>query len=291
MRHVKYILNMINKIFKKILQVVGLEINRIDNGIRIVKKSNLAHQAVTSSSEPFGGRIISRVPPPNFENIALVMEYFTVARPNSIFVQIGANDGETSDSVNTFVKRGTMRSVLVEPVVQNFEKLARFYNGVPNVKIVRAAISFEIGESLIYSVRDEGRWEGSAWAAQIASFDREHLLRHGILPDEIESSKVECFDLITLMDRTGISRIDVLQIDVEGYDAEVVKMALLLPIPPLCICFENIQFLKKMNQKMVNEFYDLLRLAGYSWSHDRINSMAVHESFLRSGQPAQRSVD
>lgn len=255
-------------------------------GMRLVRSPRSGSEVRTP---PVGGKVLGWPPAATFDNIALVLEQFTSARPGAVFVQVGANDGETSDSVNAFVKRGVLRSILVEPMPENFVKLERFYAGSENVHLVEAAIAWKRGRSTIHSVRDSGRWAGSAWATQLASFDREHLIRHGIAPEEIQESTVECLDLPTLLERYDARRIDVLQVDVEGFDAEVVRMALALPEPPLCICFEFVQFVKQMDQRSIDAFYAELASKGYAWSHDRINTMAIHRDYVRCGQPEPRN--
>ena len=269
---------MITSTIRKILAFFGLAIERAGGGICIKRKS-------FQPRAPHGGRIISTPASANFDNIALVMEHFTRARPGAIFVQIGANDGETSDSVNNFVRRGVLQSILIEPIPSNFSKLQTFYHNCPTTTLVNAAIDRRAGNAILYSVKDAGRWKDSAWATQLASFDKNHLIRHGINYEEIEEINVETLDFDTLLKRYNLARIDVLQIDVEGFDAEIVDMALDMPEPPLCICFEFIQFTKTMDQVAVDRFYDRLREKGYAWSHDRINTMAIHKSFIASGEP------
>lgn len=266
----------IGRLVNGALALVGLRLGRVPSP-SLVKQVDVPKR-----------KSLSWPPVANFDNVALVLEYFTTARPGAVFVQVGANDGETSDSVNSFVKRGVLRSVLVEPIRENFVKLEKFYAGTPGVQLVEAAIGHQCGTETIYGVRDSGRWAGSAWASQLASFDRDHLLRSGIEAAEIEERTVQTLDLQTLMERSGVERIDVLQIDVEGFDAEIVRMALAMPVPPACICFEFVQFVKHMDQNATNAFYAELTSKGYSWSHDRINTMAIHEDFVRTGTPEMK---
>lgn len=266
----------------RLLSKVGLRLDRA------VERKAAAVASVPPARVPSKGKALGRPPKATFDNVALVLEQFTTARPGAVFVQVGANDGETSDSVNAFVKRGVLRSILVEPVHENFVKLERFYADVPNVRLVEAAMDHKSGKASIYMVKDAGRWAGSVWATQLASFDREHLIRSGIMAEEIEERSVECLDFPALMRRCDVDRIDVLQIDVEGFDAEVVRMALALPEPPLCICFEFVQFVKHMDQEAINGFYAELASKGYTWSHDRINTMAIHQRYVKSGLPEPR---
>jgi len=75
-----------------------------------------------------------------------------------------------------------------------------------------------------------------------------------------------------LLAKSGLERIDILQIDTEGFDAEVIGMALALDVPPACINFENLH----MSLEVKAGLYDLLTRSGYVYSHDKFNSMALH---------------
>ncbi len=230
-------------------------------------------------------KVKTRLPAANFESIALAMEYFVAAQPDAVFFQVGACDGYTSDCVNTHVKTGRLRSVLIEPIPDNFRKLSEFYQGTPNTILVNAAVAQQDGKANIFSVKNEGRWKDSAYARQLASFDRSHLSRIGILDDEVEICEVDCLTLQTLLNRHQLPSIDILQIDTEGFDHEIVKMALKLEKLPRCICFENCQIIKIMSQQELKDFFDLLENAGYQWFHDRINTMAIHNSFIKAAEP------
>jgi FkbM family methyltransferase len=231
------------------------------------------------------------LPQSTFENVALVMDYFVNCRPDSVFVQVGACDGVTSDSVYRFVKTGVLRSILIEPIQENFSKLRTTYAGAKNVMLVNAAVAAADGQVQIYSVRDSGRWKDNKWATQLASFDRSHLVRHGIDEAEIAENTVESLTLRTVIQRNGVRAIDILQIDTEGFDHEIVRMALELDPLPACICFENCQFLRTLSQAKVDELYSRLAEKGYAWSHDRINTMAIHSRWIEKSVPEKRTDD
>ncbi len=79
---------------------------------------------------------------------------------------------------------------LVEPLEPNFRKLQRAYEGVRGVSLVQAAIAHEDGTATMYRAKDDGRWRDDKWVGQIASFERQHLLDHGVRRDEIEEVSV-----------------------------------------------------------------------------------------------------
>lgn len=233
--------------------------------------------------KPKSQQIHKHVPESNFETIALVMHYFAGSEQAQTVIQVGANDGQTSDSINTFIKNGNFNSYHIEPIPVTYEKLARFYSDTENAVTINAAISDDDGIATIFSVKNQGRWLDNAWASQLASFDREHLIRCGINHDEIEAVEVPSITFSTLLRKHSIHEVDILVVDVEGFDAHIVKMALNSGILPKCIYFEFVQFLHILSQDEVDSFYNLLSEHGYRWAHDRINTLALHESFVKSG--------
>jgi FkbM family methyltransferase len=267
------------KILASLVWCIGLSVERVPGGIVLTK--NLKRKGVAASP--------SQIPPSNFDNIALVMEYFTCSRRDAVFVQVGANDGQTSDSVHPFVKRGVLRSYLIEPIPDLFKKLNQFYEGISNTILINAAIGRSGGEQIIYKVADKGRWQGNVWAAQLATFDHSQMLRMGIREEEIEKVRINTLTLQDLVVQFNLGQINVLQIDTEGYDAEIVRSAMELEHLPQCICFEHAHFGNALPQKEVTDLYELLTQKGYYWSHDRLNTMAIHSSFIPTGKPETRS--
>jgi FkbM family methyltransferase len=222
-------------------------------------------------------RTLRRLPLATFESVKLALAYYIEANRIPVFVQVGANDGVSGDPAYDFIKQGKMRAILVEPIEQSFKKLVRVYESVPNVTPVRAAIGKEDGEVILYRVKEGGKLAALDGASQIASFDKRHLLRLGIAEEEIEEAKAPCLTLRSLLYKNQLEHIDILQIDTEGFDAEIVKMALDLPIPPECINFENLH----LDATALDDVFERLRDAGYLWTHDKWNTLALHERITK----------
>jgi FkbM family methyltransferase len=219
------------------------------------------------------------IPPATFDNIQLALAYYLAATEEVTFIQIGACDGVTGDSVHSFVRKGKMRAVLVEPIEQSFRKLAEAYAGVPNVAIVNSALSHNDGQVTLFKVKSENVKSVSLdWAPQLASFDKAHLIRHGILDDEIEEVLVPALTLKSLLSKYEINSVNILQIDTEGFDGEVVKMALDLPCKPECINFENLH----LTADDLGDVFGRLEAHGYVWTHDRWNTLAVSQAAIQT---------
>lgn len=212
-----------------------------------------------------------RLPDPTFDNIKLVLALYSITHRNPTFVQIGAYDGQTADPAVEYVLTGKMRCLLVEPVETSFQKLKTFYDGKSNVHLIQAAVSDADGEATMYKVR-QGSGSESIPRGGLASFDRTHLIRHAIPERDIEQVRVPCLTLKSLLAKFNLPRIDILQIDTEGFDAEVVRMALALDPIPSCINFEY----TNLNLEIKTALYDLLTKRGYFFSHDKANTLALH---------------
>lgn len=212
-----------------------------------------------------------RLPNPTFDDIKLVLALYSIAGRNPAFVQIGAFDGQTSDPVFEYVQAGRMKCLLVEPIETSFQKLKKLYEGVPHVQLMQAAVADSDGEMVMYKVR-QGSQSESVRRGGLASFDKTHLLRHSINESDIEQVRVPCLTLKSLLAKAGFSKIDILQIDTEGFDSEVVRMALALDPIPGCIHFEH----TNLDAEAKAALYDSLTRRGYFCSHDRDNTLAVH---------------
>jgi FkbM family methyltransferase len=222
------------------------------------------------------------LPKPNVDNIEIVVRLFALAGKKITLVQVGACDGVTSDSIYPYIKAGHVQAYLIEPSNVNFSKLSEFYAGVQNVVPIRAAVADKNEVRTLYTIKDEGRWKDNGWARQLASFYKEHLLKLKIFDHEIAEEQVPCFTLATILAENQLADLDVLLVDTEGYDGEIVKMALGLQRLPIFIAFENAQIVQNYPQPQLNELYALLEAKGYVWTHDRINTLAVRKDFLVS---------
>ena len=61
------------------------------------------------------------------------------------------------------------------------------------------------------------------YAKGVASFNKNHLLKFKIPDESIIEEDVECISMDSLFRNLEIDRLDLLQIDTEGYDAEIIR--------------------------------------------------------------------
>jgi len=217
---------------------------------------------------------MNNLPQSNIEISALGLAFaLTQKKADRLTVlQIGACDGKVGDPLYHQLLNGApIEATLVEPIPANFEALKKSYEGIPNVSLMRNAIASENGHAIIYSVKNEGRWAGSQWAPQWASFSFDHLLKHGVLPDEIEQQNVSTLTLESLIKESHMSLIEFLMVDTEGFDGTVVSMALIMEHPPKFICFEHLH----LKDDEFIPLFQQLYASNYRWINDRMNTFAI----------------
>jgi FkbM family methyltransferase len=150
------------------------------------------------------------------------------------FVEIGAMDGAAYDPLHEFVARYGWRGLLVEPLADMFEQLRRTYEAQRGLIFENVAIFDTPGQKTLFRVRPEAVEAGLVppWAKGISSFyvDRNALGGEGILQEDFERIRpcmvgqtVVCETLAGLFNKHKITKIDVFQVDVEGYDYHVLK--------------------------------------------------------------------
>ena len=217
---------------------------------------------------------MSALPQSNIEISTLGLAFAITQRKGERLhvLQVGACDGKVGDPLYHQIRRGSpIKATLVEPIPLNFEALKRSYEGISHVSFVNAAVGTANGNSTIYSVKNEGRWMGSVWAPQWASFSHDHLLKHGVAPNEIEAQSVRTITLESLMREAELDFVEFLMIDTEGFDGQVVSMALEMTTPPKFICFEHLH----LKPEEMDPLYNRLLSMNYRWIHDRMNTVAI----------------
>lgn len=175
-----------------------------------------------------------------------VLSYFlnrlAATRSDVRFVQVGAHNGVSGDPIHDLVRRHGWRGVLVEPVPYLFEQLRRNYAGVPGLILDPRAVAEDTTPRRLYRLRPNN--DGLPdWYDQLGSFDLNVVLKHrDAIPnieDYLVSDEVPCVPLSTLMAEHGVTRLDLLIIDVEGYDYHILRQLDFTRFVPPVIVYEK----------------------------------------------------
>jgi FkbM family methyltransferase len=179
---------------------------------------------------------------------------------NFNFIQVGANDGVSFDSLYEIVINRKSSGLVIEPIKEYFNLLVLNYIEFENIIKENKAVHPTEKEFPIYKVKKEAYYKYPEWAKGIASFNPSHHEALNIETTDIFQVVVACDHLMNIINKNVENKeIDYLQVDTEGFDYEVVKMIDFKIIKPKIIKFESVS-LSVEDIKSVN---NLLKMKDY----------------------------
>lgn len=196
---------------------------------------------------PLKHAVAERLRPTHRRRLDMLLSVFAKRYPRAAFVQIGSNDGAQQDPLREAIVGGHWSGVMVEPVPYVFERLRGNYGRYDGrIRLENVAIGSSDGSMPFYFIpRSEGvNAQGlPEWYDALGSFSREVIASHKPFIPDIES-RIVCEDVPTLTfdslcRRCGISRVDLLHIDTEGYDYEILKRVDLERWRPKLVIYEH----------------------------------------------------
>ena len=157
---------------------------------------------------------------------------FAAARPDAFFIQIGANDGEQHDLLRSAILGTRWRGIMVEPVPYVFARLERNYRDhLDRITLENVAIAAEDGTLPFFHLAQVDDHESAGlpqWYDGIGSFARDHVLKHEPyipdIADRLVRTEVPTLTFDSLCRKHGVDRVDLVQVDTEGYDHEMIKL-------------------------------------------------------------------
>ncbi len=181
------------------------------------------------------------------------------------FVQIGANDGVYRDPLFEFVTKhhDQIAGLALEPMQETFQKLQANYAKYPHVTPVNAAIHTTEKQIDIHKVDPAYLGKLPEWARGIASFDKEHYKALNVPAEAMITETVRCLTFDELVRQYDVEHIDLLQIDTEGYDAEIIKSIDFSKIKPSIIRFEHNLEAGKMDTTAFTDLANFMHQDGY----------------------------
>ncbi len=182
--------------------------------------------------------------------------------PELNFIQIGAFDGIVGDPLRKYIVLCGWRGILVEPQPYAVERLRSLYADNTRISIIPAAMDRQPGTRILYTV-DSCNLPG--WAGGLASFDRENIVKHAGLVAGLETMireiTVPCISFASVLQQAP-DRIDVLQIDTEGYDGEILGMFPFEDFRPAIVHWE----VKHLTKRQREECLERLGRTGYRFA-------------------------
>ena len=171
-------------------------------------------------------------------------------------IQIGANDGLSFDELNFFIKKYKTKSLLVEPIKKNFDLLKENYKDLNFITFENSAISINNEISYLYKVDSQHINKYGSHIPAIPSFDKKHLINHGVKNKHIVTEKVNSISIIDLINKHKFNNLDLLFIDCEGYDGKIVIDFLSTVKTSPIIIFEFSHIDNDTFEKVLNQLLD-----------------------------------
>lgn len=188
------------------------------------------------------------------------------------FIQIGAFDGVECDPLYKYLQKYNWKGIMLEPQPIPFGKLKKQYENRVNLSILNAALSDRRGKTILYVLEGNDIPE---WSKSMASFSKQNILKHEyLIPDlekYIKEIEIDTITFDTLFADNSIDKLDLLQIDTEGFDAEILKMFPFHRLKPHIIHFES----KHIPKPGLEQLLDNLIGYGYRIAHDRGEDMVA----------------
>lgn len=179
------------------------------------------------------------------------------------FVIVGAMDGVSHDKLFPHAfKNKHWNGLLIEPVKDYFGQLKENYEHRENLIFENVAITDTPGEKEIYTVNRSAISAGEVpfWCNGISTFnpDGPTISKEGI-QDKVSTEIVKCCTFKDIVNKHQLETIDILQIDVEGFDYEVFQQIWKCGFRPKLINIEIVQ----MSEEQKNSLQTLLQTNYY----------------------------
>lgn len=149
------------------------------------------------------------------------------------FVQVGANDGRLADPIRGYIETGRWHGLMIEPHPAYFADLAGLHGKRPCVALANCAVSDAEGEMELFHLSETRRDAYPPWARGCASLRRERLIEvlagqcsdgeAADVGEDIDSVRVPVRRLDALLAEHGLDALDILVVDVEGFEINVLK--------------------------------------------------------------------
>lgn len=187
----------------------------------------------------------------SFLTINIILKNIFEKKKINNLIQIGANDGDRFDILNYYIKKYQTQSLLVEPIKKNFEQLKKNYKNYNFITFDNSAISVNNEISYLYKVDSLKIKNYDNHIPGITSFDKNHLIKHGVKKSHIIREIVNSISIKELIEKHNFIEFELLFLDTEGYDGKIINDFFLnLTIRPIII-LEYVHINNEIFKKLV----------------------------------------
>ena len=219
---------------------------------------------------------------PSIDILDLAIRDLMSREPDIFFLQIGAHDGVSYDPIHNYVRRFHWRGLLVEPQPAVFQKLKENYADEKQLLFENSAIARQDGTLDLYCFENANAEDH---ASMLTSTRKHYLTLNGDNHrGALKTITVSALTLESLLAKHRVERVNLLQIDTEGFDFEIIKMIDFKRMKPEIIHYEN----NFLNRRQKSECSWILGDQNYSLLNLGVDTIAYlqppNEEFKRRDQ-------
>jgi FkbM family methyltransferase len=195
------------------------------------------------------------------------------------FLQVGAMDGVSYDPIHSFIRQFGWQGVLVEPLPDMLERARNNYKGCDGLIFENIAITEQFETKKLYRIEPETIIKNKLpdWLKGMSTFSETKLNNYQPFVSVVE---VDCMPLMKLIERNQFTKIDILQIDTEGYDYKVFKQLDFNIFKPTLINLEIVN----LNPKELELLEKDLMQQNYYFYRYEFDMIAIQKSWFHNPQ-------
>jgi FkbM family methyltransferase len=228
------------------------------------------------------GYEIRKAPFPNFRSVSvfeLAIHYLIAKHGEKLtFIEVGANDGKMGEALREFILKYHWKGILIEPQPDVFERLKANYAGLDDeFSFENVAISSNPAPIQMYRSPTQ---KGDQGSNTLATADQKIAAKTlGLKSDELEKITVPTARLDDIVEKHGVTSLDILQIDTEGLDWDVLQTLDLTKTRPYLIRFEH----GHLSPAVIGKMTEYLNEHGYpvNFGGYQEDSVALRNDFFQ----------
>jgi FkbM family methyltransferase len=246
--------------------------------------SLIFEKALSRASNLFGYELKPHLshPAPSIDILDLAIRDLVSRQPDIFFLQIGAHDGVSYDPINAYIRQFHWKGLLVEPQPAIFAKLKENYRDEKQLLFENSAIAQRDGALELHCFENANAEDH---ASMLTSTRKHYLAMNGDgHRGALKTITVPALTMESLLSKHRVERVNLLQIDTEGFDFEIIKMIDFKRMKPEIIHYEN----NFLNRRQKSECSRILGGQNYALLNLGIDTIAYlqppREDFNRRAQ-------
>lgn len=213
----------------------------------------------------FSQKILSFV---SFHTTLSLLDY---CKKIKTIVQVGSHDGEMHDPLREFILKNKWAGLLIEPQKKMLEKCKQNYQNIDNLSFINLAVHPTKSNVRLYKVDNPLDYSHTGWASINPG-----RFANTIYENRIKTENVRALPLMQIIKDNNFDAVDLLQIDTEGFDADVISMFDFNSFNPVLIQFEHIHLSEEVHKYTCNNLTSI----GYYLIKKKNDTFAIRKDLI-----------